>query len=251
MILNKICPSYTIELVWQTHFEFTQAYREFSDRFYKKFLRLYKDLSADNPKNRKKYAFTKAEYERLFNYPPDPVIWEDEEDRFNEKYTKRVYVNIRRFWLTQSFKLINSNFLMIPKNFKTGLEWDKPSKIQLLTNRQARVVNMNKGKLFKWRRFYPNSQELYVQSNLSSADEQSIWDSSFDTFTPKTVSVDYFKNGGLVYLKDPFNLEWITSNNLGWIIVTGFYNSIKNCNDIVGINLDDIADACKTANMNP
>ena len=36
----KTFPSYTIELIWHIHFEFTASYREFSNGFYGKFKKL-------------------------------------------------------------------------------------------------------------------------------------------------------------------------------------------------------------------
>lgn len=37
---KKIYPSYSVQLVWETHFEFTRSYREFSDFFFGKFVKL-------------------------------------------------------------------------------------------------------------------------------------------------------------------------------------------------------------------
>jgi len=100
--------------------------------------------------------YTRAEYERVFSYPPDPLIWEDEEERFRITYTKRVYVNLRRLCLAQALKLRNNKFLVVPKNYRSELKIDKPSAIQIITNRENRKAIASKGKLFKWRRFYLN-----------------------------------------------------------------------------------------------
>jgi hypothetical protein len=205
---KKIFPSYNIELVWETHFEFTQSYREFSNFFYNRFVKLPTQDEFGTSKSRKKYSYTKAHYERVFSYPPDPLIWEDEEDRFNRDYTKRMYVNIRRLCLTMSIKQVNLSYLKIPHSYKTGLKSDKPSLIQIKTNREDRIVISDKGKLYKWRRFYPNSDELY-SDNKAMAD--STTENSFDEYSsvsaPKMVSVDFFKEGGLIFVKDPSDIS--------------------------------------------
>lgn len=204
---KKIYPSYTVELVWQTHFEFTEAYREFSEYFYNRFVKLPSPGEFDSAKSRKKYVFTKAHYERCFSYPPDPLVWEDEEDRFSHAYTKRMYVNVRRLCLTMSLKLVNPNFLRIPRLYKTGLKSDSPSTIQIKTNREDRLLISDKGKLYKWRRFYPNSSELYSEDkNITAVSEEQLSESCASDGTPKSVDADFFKNGGIIFVKDPADM---------------------------------------------
>jgi hypothetical protein len=84
----KVFPSHYIELVWQTHVEFTDAYRNFCQTFYGEIKRLPNHYQEKKTANSRKYGFTKAEYERVFLEKPDEIIWENDELRFNQDYMR-------------------------------------------------------------------------------------------------------------------------------------------------------------------
>jgi hypothetical protein len=81
-------------LVWQTHYEFTDVYHQFSHRFLGKLLDL--NINDKLKMKQKKYEFTLAEYERTFLKEPEKEIWQPLSERFNEKLGGRVYVNIKK-----------------------------------------------------------------------------------------------------------------------------------------------------------
>lgn len=66
--------------------------------------------------NARKYGFTKAEYERVFIEKPDEIIWENDELRFDEDYTRKVYFNLTKLCLTHCLKLKNPDFLSFPND---------------------------------------------------------------------------------------------------------------------------------------
>lgn len=146
----------------------------------------------------------------------------------------------------------NPEFLFLPYDFTTGLKSDKPSTIQIKTIREARFLIFKKGKLFQWRRYYPNSKELYSE-NLNKTElthENSVEMADTEQTTPKNYLPDFFKEGGLVFIRDPFDILVATKSNLGCSLFDGFYDNIKRLVIVSDLTLDDIADAYKTVHTN-
>ena len=87
---------------------------------------------------------------------------------------------------------------------------------------------MIKGKFFKWRKFYPNWEEVAKTHESSKLQIDQ--------------NPDFFKNGGLIFVPNPYEHILLVSSNISNFLTSKFYDNLKsfNMNDLT---LDDIADS--------
>ena len=193
--------------------------------------------------NMKKYEFTLAEYERIYLSKPENQIWESVENRFEGEENKRIYVNIKKMCLVHSIRNFNPNFLWFPKieNPSGRGVQDMTVMIQILNNREKREDYIKKGMLYKWREFYSNCiDEEMSDSVLVKTVDLSILEESKNIETHENF-IHIFKHGGLVFIDDSSNPDYLKVQYLSLLLMEGLHNNLKKY-PINDLNLDDIAD---------
>ena len=245
----KSFPSHVVELVWQIHAEFTDVYRNFCDVFFGKFKQLPDTEREELPKMQRRYEFTKAEYQRVFLTTPNALVWESEERRFEANYTRKVFVNINKLWLTHLLRIKTPEYLHIPKEEALKSNKDMPTMIQIYNNREKRHANYKKGKLYQWRKFYPNNKECFnTMPNLDFFEATKTSASIIETDSGAFIPDFFSKKGGLVFIGDPFDPKYMNAKNLSMALLKGMYENVTKHN-VFDLTLEDIADASRSINL--
>jgi len=127
--------------------------------------------------------------------------------------------------------------------------------ITIHNNREKLVANHKKGKLYRWRKNYPNSKQLFKNSKIVEKNEDSKGNESTETTEDQVEAdkskffvPDFFKEGGLVFIDDPFDVNYLNAKSLSVPLIKGLYENVRKHN-IQDLTLDDIADATRNTNM--
>lgn len=126
--------------------------------------------------------------------------------------------------------------------------------IQIHNNREKLIANHKKGKLYRWRKFYPSYKNFFessklVENKLQNKEEDKEFESTEITDCDSSSYVpEFFKKGGLVYIDDPFDVNYLNSKTLSLPLIKGLYENVRKHN-IQDLTLDDIADASRSSNL--
>jgi hypothetical protein len=125
--------------------------------------------------------------------------------------------------------------------------------IQIYNNREKLVANHKKGKLYRWRKFYPSYKEIFessrlVESNLNHKEEDKEFESTEITESESSYVPEFLRKGGLIFIDDPFDVNYLNSKTLSLPLIKGLYENVRKHN-IQDLTLDDIADASRSSNL--
>lgn len=242
--------------------EYTKEYREFIDDVFGKKAQFYYPkpyfLTKDNQAElEERYKLGKQEHEKWFLDEPSIHYWTDDKNRFMIKH--QTFLNVDLIRLTSSFVLKSINKKVF--DFESSRVEDTHKDITKYNStsmiREVRKEARDQSKPFNWRSRYPNTPYLYEdvepeteateevdESNLkelrlmqarTSTSEENIKYNKFE-------SCKVFKNGGPLFLPNPFNSEAIGTANLWSYIIQNMFPNCKSkyVNDIT---VDDLADS--------
>lgn len=254
--IGNVIPPPVVEVVWQTHMQFTKEYRNFMFNIfgenYKTILPKEYYYNEENSQELiDKYKLSIEKYNELFDDDILEGYWPNEDNRFNSKY--QVYININLFRISTAFILKHSdeNIFCFKSDQLTDINDDSKAYVnQTNSNKVKRDKSIQKDELYSWRRNFPNSIKVdngYAviarkESELKELDNSMCRDSK-NYYEPNDLVVCHvFHSGGPLFVPNPYKPEFLMKENLVIDMVSGLYQNCKQ-NLVSDITVDDIADA--------